>query len=61
MAQGAFLTTAGLYMGIRGPGNLVHIDWADGAPVINTRTLVSGPQVDGIDWAADAMAVRDAS
>lgn len=45
-----FLTSAGRYLSHRSNGDLFHVGWDDDAPMPNSRTRVSGPALDGIDW-----------
>jgi PKD repeat protein len=51
-AAGAFLAGGKLYVADRVTGSLTRIDWANGAPVAGTATVVSSPALDGGDWRA---------
>jgi len=59
--RGGFLTSEGLYLSQESSGDLFHVDWAGGAPVPGSRSRVSGPSVDGIDWSASAVTARDSA
>lgn len=56
--RGMFVTQSSLYWG-QGDGNLRRIGWAQqgpsGVPIASTATTVSGPGLDGADWAAHAL------
>ncbi len=54
-AAGAFLAGGKLYVGNRSDGSLTRVDWANGAPIAGTATVVSSPALDGADWRARAM------
>jgi PKD repeat protein len=54
-AAGAFLAAGKLYIADRTNGALTRVDWANGAPVNGTATVVSSPGIDGADWRARAM------
>jgi PKD repeat protein len=47
---GMFMTGGKLYVASSTDGALRRVDWSNGAPVAGTTVVVSGPQVDGIDW-----------
>lgn len=59
-ARGAFLTTDGLFVANRKNGTLARVEWVDGSPVPGTRTVVSGPKLDGISWKAGALVASPA-
>jgi hypothetical protein len=52
---GAFLTDGALYFANSSTGNLSRLTWAADAPVAGTAVIVSGPDIDGIDWRARAL------
>jgi len=49
---GMFLDGNHLYYVYASTGVLARIDWDGSAPVAGTRVKVSGPTIDGINWAS---------
>jgi hypothetical protein len=49
---GMFLDGTHLYFAYASTGALARIDWDGSAPVDGTRVKVSGPTIDGINWAS---------
>lgn len=59
--NGMFLSGSHLYVS-RGNGDLDRITMADGVPVSGSRTTVSGPGLDGVNWSGRALHLQsDAS
>jgi len=57
---GAFLADDDVYRVHEKNCTLARLQWVDGEPVSGTSTVVSGPDVDGIDWCSNGLFARPA-
>jgi len=53
--SGMFLSGSTLYYGDRVDGTLHTVAFANGAPAASSEQVVSGPSIDGLNWASRAM------